>query len=130
MNQINLSEINIFTKIAMAPIGSYLGKVIVVIQANPVAVVVAIIAIAALIIGIKCYKAYTSLNLENIKLTQENTQLKKDIEDNKLKINDESEKSKVINDEFQALKEQNEKLLKEKINIDEIIKRNETLEAE
>ena len=44
------------------------------IQANPIAIVAAIITIAAVIIGVKCYQAYTALKLENERLVKDQTE--------------------------------------------------------
>lgn len=58
MNSVSLDAARVFIKTAVAATGSYMGKAVVVIQANPAAVVAAVVVIAALIIGVVCYKAY------------------------------------------------------------------------
>jgi len=58
MNQINMDGIRAFFETAAVVIGSLAGRAVVVMQANPIAVVAAIIVVAALIIGVVCYKNY------------------------------------------------------------------------
>jgi len=83
MNKINFNEIKQCIQVAGTCVGSCFGKVVVVIQANPIAIVAAIIVIAAIIIGVKCYKAYASLQLENKKLSEKNKELADQIEKQK-----------------------------------------------
>jgi len=83
MNSISSASNKELIKAIRSSAGLYLGKVVVVIQANPIAIVAAIIVIAAIIIGVKCYKAYVFLQLENKKLSEKNKELADQIEKQK-----------------------------------------------
>ena len=104
MIKINLNEAKQFIQATGAIVGSYLGKAVIVIQANPVAVVAAIIVIAAVIIGVKCYQAYMTLKLENKKLSEINKEFADEINNFKQKATDNSKKFEEVVKENASLK--------------------------
>ena len=89
------------------------GKTVAIIQANPIPVVAAIILIAALIIGYKCYKSYSSFKSQ----LAEKDQKIKDITGN-------------LNGTEKALDEKSRELLKTEKRLKETEKNAETLKAE
>lgn len=89
------------------------GKTVAIIQANPIPVVAAIILIAALIIGYKCHKSYSSFKSQ----LAEKDQKIKDITGN-------------LNGTEKALDEKSRELLKTEKRLKETEKNAETLKAE
>jgi chromosome segregation ATPase len=65
MNPINLNAAKTFFLHTLpTAVGTFSGKAVTVISANPMGVAAVVIAIAIIIIGVKCYRSYNSLKLE------------------------------------------------------------------
>jgi chromosome segregation ATPase len=71
MNAINFNSAKLFLETIPSTIGAYGTHIVSVITANPTIIAAAIVAIAAVVIGVKCYRAYTALKLEVTKLKSE-----------------------------------------------------------